>query len=324
MEFGKPPTDEGRCRGRGRSALVGYSATQGFRAVPRWLGWLAGGTLLLLYTVSIVLLLVPYIIWLAVLSYWAYRRGRRDGMGHKLGDEPDPKFVRKVVGWGLVSLVPVLGWYAFVHLPTLCYKQGRNVGAKEGSASRRFTSLPALSTPMALTFVVTLFFFLFLLLAMITMAGPNFGTAFRYEQEAEQLLREGREDEAAEKYLAQATSIGIGMPFARLSKLTLLSCGSRRTRWPHTKAAATLISTCPNTILPRRTFSAPSIWTPIWRQPITTGGSPEPCWAILRGPWLTWTWLSLVPMIPTIGLKTPLKICRSLNSLLMTPILLLS
>jgi len=44
-----------------------------------------------------------------------------------------------------------------------------------------------------------------MLMAVLSiMAHPNLGTAFRYEREAEQLLRAGREGEAAEKYMAAA------------------------------------------------------------------------------------------------------------------------
>lgn len=79
------------------------------------------------------------IIGLSLYSYWAYRRGRRDGVGRKPADEPHPRFGRKAIAWGLLTLlalvVPFWGWYVYIHLPTICYRQGIKVGAKRATAS---------------------------------------------------------------------------------------------------------------------------------------------------------------------------------------------
>jgi cyclophilin family peptidyl-prolyl cis-trans isomerase len=42
-------------------------------------------------------------------------------------------------------LLPIIDWYIFVHLPTLCYKHGLRVGAKAGTAPYGFTSFTALA-----------------------------------------------------------------------------------------------------------------------------------------------------------------------------------
>lgn len=103
--------------------------------VPGWLGWLA-----------LPIVILTTLVGLGLYSYWAYRRGRRDGVGREPTSPPTERFAWQVVGWGLAGIVPILGWYAVVHLPTICYKQGLRVGAREGTASMGFTSLPALAT----------------------------------------------------------------------------------------------------------------------------------------------------------------------------------
>ena len=105
--------------------------------VPGWLGWIA-----------FPLGYLTNILGLSLYSYWAYRRGRRDGVGRRPVEDPNPRFGEKAIMWGLLTLlallVPFWGWYVFAHLPTICYKQGLRVGANEGTSSLRFTSLPAL------------------------------------------------------------------------------------------------------------------------------------------------------------------------------------
>jgi hypothetical protein len=100
--------------------------------VPAWLGWLG----------------IPMgltVIGLVLYCYWAYRRGRRDGVGRRPTEEPYQNFGWRVSGWAAVAvLLPIVDWYVFVHLPTLCYKHGLRVGAKEKTAFQGFASLPAL------------------------------------------------------------------------------------------------------------------------------------------------------------------------------------
>ncbi len=110
----------------------------GLDDVPAWLGWLVVPISLL--TLGLGVTLYPF---------WAYRRGRRDGVGRAPTEVPYTGMGWKTVGWGLAVVVPVLGWYAAVHLTTLWYKHGLRVGAREDSASPRFTSLPALVAPLA-------------------------------------------------------------------------------------------------------------------------------------------------------------------------------
>lgn len=102
--------------------------------VPWWLGWLAIPLAILTAGVSLV-----------VYPFWTYRRGRKDGVGREPIEPPYDDMVVTTVGWGLAHIVPFVGWYAAVHLPTLWYKHGLRVGAKRGTAPLRFTSLPAMS-----------------------------------------------------------------------------------------------------------------------------------------------------------------------------------
>lgn len=112
-------------------AADNYSAL-GLHDVPRWLGWLA-----------IPIGVVTLVVGLGIYVYWAYRRGRRDGVGRAATDPPYENMGWRTVGWGVALFVPLLSWFAAVHLPTLWYKHGLRVGAKEGTASQRFSSLPA-------------------------------------------------------------------------------------------------------------------------------------------------------------------------------------
>ncbi len=113
------------------------SSVLGLDDVPWWLGWLAVPIGLLLSVIGV-----------GLYSYWAYRRGRRDGAGREATEEPYEYVGRKAFGWGLATLVPILSWYASVHLPTLCYKHGLRVGAGEGTAGKGFTSLPAVGVAL--------------------------------------------------------------------------------------------------------------------------------------------------------------------------------
>jgi hypothetical protein len=109
---------------------------------PGWLGIIAffGGGLL-----------TPLIV------FWAYRRGQRVGVGRTDLDPPSD-MVRQTIGWGLACFVPILAWYAVVHLPTEWYKHGVRVGALRGQGPERFTSGRALAAtvfgPAVLVFSV--------------------------------------------------------------------------------------------------------------------------------------------------------------------------
>jgi hypothetical protein len=138
----------------GEEALVGNpGSTLGLDDVPWWLGALAipfGGPLIL-----------------PIFCIWAYRRGRKDGVGREPTDEPYAKFFWRIAAWSVVNVLPFYGWvYVRFHLPTLCYKHGLRVGAAESlwidseysreqvsevvgitqrKAPAAFTSLPAMS-----------------------------------------------------------------------------------------------------------------------------------------------------------------------------------
>jgi hypothetical protein len=104
----------------------------GIDYVPQWLGWLA-----------IPLSIVP-LGALFIYAPWAYRRGRKEGVDREPLLDPYRNFGWRVAAWVGALLVPVLGLYALVHLPTLCYKQGLRVGARMSAAPTGFTSWPAL------------------------------------------------------------------------------------------------------------------------------------------------------------------------------------
>lgn len=111
---------------------------------PWWLGFIAFGALLGLLTYPLY-------------CYWAYRRGRRFGALWEPGDEPVSSFGWKVAGWSILAIVlPLIDWYIIPHLPTMSYKHGFRIGAQNGTASARFTSLPAFLGAYA----VVLFLFL--------------------------------------------------------------------------------------------------------------------------------------------------------------------
>lgn len=112
------------------SATAASSASLNLDDVPAWLGWLA--------------ILNQVTFWFIPIYWvWAYRRGRKDGVGRETSGQPYTNMAGTTVGWALAHVVPLLSWYALVHLPTLWYKHGLRVGAKEGAASTRFTSVPA-------------------------------------------------------------------------------------------------------------------------------------------------------------------------------------
>jgi len=113
-------------------------AAVGLDDVPRWLGWLALPVGVLTSAIG-----------LGLYSYWAYRRGRRDGADRERTEPPYTSIGWRIVGWGLFALIPFAGWYAVVHVPTLCYKHGLRVGAELGEAPQGFTSLPALGAALA-------------------------------------------------------------------------------------------------------------------------------------------------------------------------------
>lgn len=85
------------------------------------------------------------VIGLAVLCFWAYRRGIREGSIHGAVAPASDNFGWQVVGWSVALLVPILGLYAMVHLPTICYKQGTARGAGSHKTTVGFSSAPALA-----------------------------------------------------------------------------------------------------------------------------------------------------------------------------------
>jgi len=143
--------------------------------VPWWLGWLAFSTLLAYLGLCMTwwslaypflndnrlddipwwlhLLAVPvtltFFIGFPVYCVWAYRRGRRDGIDREPSEQPYRYFGWRVIGWSLVSCLWFMVLYVWVHLPTLCYKNGLSVGANDATATLRFTSLPAIMVPFA-------------------------------------------------------------------------------------------------------------------------------------------------------------------------------
>jgi hypothetical protein len=142
---GQPVAEEGRfCSNCGKPVRAEELAVPSLNDVPWWLGWLGIATGLT-------------VIGLVLYCYWAYRRGRKDGVGREATDEPYANFAWRLAGWGAVALVlPIVDWYVFVHLPTLCYKHGLRVGAKEGTAFQGFTTLPALGAAFGAAVVVAL------------------------------------------------------------------------------------------------------------------------------------------------------------------------
>ena len=140
---GRQVTDEARfCAACGCAVNAPTEAEQaptaevsaaGLNDVPWWIGWLVPAVSLL--TLGFGLILYPI---------WTYRRGRRDGVGREPTEEPYKDMGWPTVGWALAHVVPILSWYAGIHLPTMWYKHGLRVGARDGAAPRRFTSLPAL------------------------------------------------------------------------------------------------------------------------------------------------------------------------------------
>lgn len=122
--------------------------------VPWWIGWL----------VIPVSLLIPGIILYPV---WAYRRGRRDGVGCAATGQPYSNMGRKTVGWAAATMFGVIAfafgvWYPSLRLATLWYKHGLRVGAREGTAGKAFSSLPSLAAavggPPAIALAVILLF----------------------------------------------------------------------------------------------------------------------------------------------------------------------
>lgn len=134
---------DGACGKCGKPLGADKPVSDELSDVPGWLGWLA-----------VPIGVLTSIVGIALYSFWAYRRGRRDGVGRTPLDEPYLNFHWAVLGWGLAVLVPILGWYAVVHLPTLCYKHGWRVGAERGTAPQGFTSLPAVSLALTVPFLM--------------------------------------------------------------------------------------------------------------------------------------------------------------------------
>lgn len=109
---------------------IAPSKTLGLDDIPVWIGWLG-------------IPMVVSLIGFPMYCFWAYRRGRSDGVGRDPDDPPYSHFGWRVAGWAILTPIIIVGWYVAVHLPTLCYKHGLRVGAKEGTAPQSFTSLPA-------------------------------------------------------------------------------------------------------------------------------------------------------------------------------------
>ena len=112
---------------------------------PPWLGWLALPAAFAFYVVGI-----------GLYSVWAYRRGKRDGFGADTELEPSTQIGLATFGWSLALFVPILNWYALVHLPTMWYKHGFVMGASSDSApSPSLTSVSAVLAGLVAAFVVT-------------------------------------------------------------------------------------------------------------------------------------------------------------------------
>ena len=81
-------------------------------------------------------------------------------MDYEPTEEPSTTMTGQTIGWWLAHFVPLLGWYAAVHLPTIWYKQGLKVGPKSPSRASPFTSFPALAAvmiaPLAAVFTIGL------------------------------------------------------------------------------------------------------------------------------------------------------------------------
>ena len=120
------------------------AAPLGLDDVPWWLGWLV-------FPLGILTLGLSTIVY----PIWAYRRGLRDGVGREPTEHP-----RKDMGWTTVGLALahiICWWFAGIRLTTLWYRYGLRVGARDGAASPRFTSLRALtSIPLTVAAVVGL------------------------------------------------------------------------------------------------------------------------------------------------------------------------
>ena len=106
--------------------------------VPDWYGWLA-----------VLSLSVP-IVGLLFLCWWGYRRGRRDALVRPSRALPSYNMENLTLFWGVMLFVPVVNWYALVHLPTLWYKEGLRVGSLGGNPPERFTSIKAVILPIVL------------------------------------------------------------------------------------------------------------------------------------------------------------------------------
>lgn len=106
--------------------------------VPVWLGWMVVPAAFVLSIIGV---------WLY--SWWAYRRGCRDGAGREATEGPDTGFGWQAVAFSLIALIPLLGWIAAVRLATMSYKRGLRVGARDGKAGAAFTSVPALIAAIA-------------------------------------------------------------------------------------------------------------------------------------------------------------------------------
>ena len=134
----------------------------GLDDVPWWISWL-----------------VPAISWatfgfgLILYPISTYRRGRRDGVGREPTEEPYNNLGWPTVGWALAHCVPVLSWYAGIHLPTMWYKHGLRVGARDRTAPKGFTSLPALLAPLPVVAFLVFLMFVGVLIAV----QPAEGTA---------------------------------------------------------------------------------------------------------------------------------------------------
>ena len=152
--------------GSGEGQVSGQLEAGSLDTVPSWLGWLA-----------LPMALLTSIIGLGLYSYWAYRRGRREGVGLDPTVEPYDNFGWRVVGWGVASFVPILGLWVVFHLPTICFKQGLRVSAKKGTEFGGFTSFRALGAAFVGILAVAV--------AALLIIAPTLGSESQYEAGAE-------------------------------------------------------------------------------------------------------------------------------------------
>ena len=137
---------------------------------PVWLGWLAVPVAIasswLGFVIGLSIGWLPivaapafFLFGLAFYSAWAYQRGTRDGFGAHTELVPSENIGLASVGWGLALFVPILAFYAIVHLPTIWYKHGLVVGARmtEAPASPHWTIIRFASIVAAVAVIAAAF-----------------------------------------------------------------------------------------------------------------------------------------------------------------------